>query len=542
METTMGKIVASAASGQVPVPSFSELVEFLRRPESYPDHPATVEVVETHISVVFLTEHYAFKLKKPVHYDFVDFSTIQARRTACEQEVTLNRRLATDVYLGVVPITQDEHARLRLGPGRSIVDWLVKMRRLPAEHMLDRLIETDHLRDADTARVAALLADFYRRLPPVTEVPEVYRRRIEDHVRENRVELLSADHQLAATVIKRVHAAQLQFLMLEHHWLDDRVRDGRIVDGHGDLRPEHICVESPPAIFDCIEFDSKLREVDVIDELSFLVMECDMLGAPTVGRRVLDVYCRSSGDHPSQQLLSFYQIYRACVRAKVAALRARQLDPAGRSKSLALAARYLNLADGYRAPFNRPLLFVVRGLAGTGKSTLAEALSGALGAEWLGTDRVRRDLFGPSEQPPAYGEGHYRPEMRETVYRELHSRAGDILKNGLSVVLDGTFLSNTWQAEASKLASRHGALFLLVNCRCPTETAVERIQQRWLAQPHPLSEARPELHDLQRDEDEPTPVGLPAIEVDTTESLTGQLEAIFERLRNVRSGAPWVIQ
>ncbi len=249
---------------------YEDVVRLLRQTSTYPDHPSAVDVLETHISTVFLTDRYVYKLKKPVHYDFVDFSTLAAREHACREELRLNRRLAGDVYLDVLPITEDPSGALHLGKrGResffdessaadlppdekrlpspfSVVDWVVKMRRLPIENTLDALLRAGRLTERQIEQLAEKLADFYASASPLVVRPVDYRRAIEAHVRANRQELLATAHALPAAVVSRIHSAQLQFLAVAAPLLDARVCDGRIVDGHGDLRPEHICF-SPDA-------------------------------------------------------------------------------------------------------------------------------------------------------------------------------------------------------------------------------------------------------------------------------------------------------
>jgi aminoglycoside phosphotransferase family enzyme len=303
---------------------------------------------ETHISWVFLTDRFAYKLKKPVRYDFLDFSTPQARRAACEAELRLNQRLARDIYLEVLPIARNLHGRLRWGGSSAPVDWVVKMRRLPADRMLDGLIRSGCLSNTDVDKLASTLARFFHEASPLVIAPGDYRQSLQDHVRGNRRELLAPSHALPAEMTKRIHAAQLRFLELQPDRFDERVCDGRVIEGHGDLRPEHICLLHQPVIFDCIEFNADLRRLDVADELSFLSMECDRLGADWVGDRVIQAYRRISNDPVAEDVLNFYKSYRACVRAKVAALRADQVQPAmphADPDSLA----YLKLADRYAA-------------------------------------------------------------------------------------------------------------------------------------------------------------------------------------------------
>ena len=321
------------------------LVEWLLRPEAYAERPAGVTLVETHISWVFLTDRYAYKLKKPVHFEFLDFSTLAARRVACEQEVRLNRRLAPDVYLGLAAVERDSGGNFTLvepepaarssdsgavaSNGEPVSDWLVKMRRLPVNRTLAELVRAGQLGCADTERLIACLTDFYRRAAPLPLEPQPYRAALERHVRANRAELLNCENVepeqttcgLSPSAVRRIHAAQLQLLMLRPELFDVRVRAGRIVDGHGDLRPEHIYLLPEPAIIDCLEFSDELRHADVADELSFLAEECDFIGAGELGRRLAGQVLARLGDQPPAELLAFYRSYRACVRAKVAALR-----------------------------------------------------------------------------------------------------------------------------------------------------------------------------------------------------------------------------
>ncbi|MBX7168285.1 MAG: AAA family ATPase [Pirellulales bacterium] len=487
------------------------------------------ERVETHISWVFLTPQFAYKAKKPVHFEFLDFSTVEARRVMCETEVRLNRRLAPEVYLDVVPVTREAGGRLKLAGSGPVVDWLVKMRRLPADCMLDELIRRRALKKGDCQRIAARLAAFYQRAVPLLAFAEQFRGQIEAHVRANLAELRNVRHELPADLVARVHAAQLLMLQADAELFAARVCDGRIVDGHGDLRPEHICVLPVPVVFDCLEFSAELRCVDIADELSFLAMECDLLGAAEVGQCLFGEYARLSGDAPPPRLVTFYKSYRACVRAKVAALRAAQLTGVEREAARQQAQAYLQLAGQYTEQLGQPPVLIVGGLMGTGKSTLARALAEQLGLAPHSTDAIRREQLGAESSSADYGAGNYRPELREAVYRELFRRAERDLERGLPVVLDGTFLTTALRREAADLAQRHGARPLLVRCVCPSDEAVRRIAQR-AAEGNDASEARPELYARQRDEEQPLPSGVAAADVDTTNCLSGQLQAVWQHL------------
>jgi aminoglycoside phosphotransferase family enzyme len=299
-------------------PGVAAKVAFLTRPESYPTQPQRVEVIETHMAWVFFTDRHAYKLKKPVRYDYLDFSTIEARHRDGVEEVRLNRRLAADVYYGILPLTVAPQGTIQLdGPG-EVIDWLVKMRRLPADRMLDRAIAQDTVDVPAARKVGELLARFYLQTPPVAITPAVYRRRLTTSVRENRDALIAAGHVLSAGLVESVTGTQLALLERQPGLLASRVHAGRIVEAHGDLRPEHICLEPQPVIIDCLEFNRDFRILDAVSELMFLTLECARLGAPNLGEVIVQRYSEATGDVPPEPLRRFYTCYHACIRAKIA--------------------------------------------------------------------------------------------------------------------------------------------------------------------------------------------------------------------------------
>lgn len=320
-------------------------VDFLRRPESYTPRPSRVETVETHMAWVFLTDRYAWKMKKPVRYEFLDFSTLPARRGDCEEEVRLNRRLAHNVYFGVVPLNVDPQGTLQLDGEGEPVEWLVKMRRLPSERMLDRLIERGAVNEADVRKAAALLSGFYEHAAPAQLGTTEYRDRLAREIRANRDELLLPKYGLPADQVESLTAAQLELLDHEPALFDQRVEAERVVEAHGDLRPEHICLEEEPVIIDCLEFNRDLRLLDTVSELSFLSLECDRLSAPFVGEWVFDTYRSSTRDDPPPPLLDFYRRYHAATRAKIAVWHLQDSDIREPRKWTAKARRYLELAS-----------------------------------------------------------------------------------------------------------------------------------------------------------------------------------------------------
>ncbi len=297
--------------------SLVDKVEFLQKPEVYLDKSTHIEAIETHMSWVFLGKSYAYKLKKPVHYPFLDFSTIDARHRDCDDELMLNRRLARDIYLEVVPLTVDAAGHLQLDAPGQVVDWLVKMQRLPADCMLDHRIVSGLVTQTDIIKLALVLADFYKAAVPIEISTSEYKQRFKKVIAENRCELTQACYELSVAQVRLACDAQLTFLKENGGLFDARVRQGRIIEAHGDLRPEHICIGSHPVIIDCLQFNREFRLLDAADELAFLAMECELLGASDIGTQILDVYREMTSDEVPGNLLAFYKSYRAAIRAKL---------------------------------------------------------------------------------------------------------------------------------------------------------------------------------------------------------------------------------
>jgi aminoglycoside phosphotransferase family enzyme len=334
---------------RVRAPDLAAKVALLRQPQTYPDAPSRIDAVETHMSWVFLTDRHAYKLKKPVRYDYLDFSTLAARRRNCAEEVRLNQALAPGVYLGVVPLALDESGNARLEAEGRVLEWLVKMRRLPADRMLDRLIRDRAVRESEIEELARRLAGFYRQSPAVDIRGEDYWMEYRRMLEANQSVLGDPAYALPPAQTRVVHEKLFHWLERARQAFVARVAAGRVLDGHGDLRPEHICLEPRPVIFDRLEFNRQFRIVDAADELASLTMECERLGAPWIGDILFRAYAAATQDHPPSSLVSFYCAYRACLRARLALLHLRDLEPAAWGKWRALAGDYLRLAAGYSA-------------------------------------------------------------------------------------------------------------------------------------------------------------------------------------------------
>jgi len=336
--------LTGSASVRAATLPFAEKVRFLTDVRSYAERPSRISAIETHMSWVFLTNKYAYKLKKPVRYSFLDFSTIAARRRNCQAEVRLNRRLAPGVYLGVVPLVLRADRTLSLGGGGRVVDWLVQMRRLRKSDTLLERIRHHRLRMTDLSAAVAALVRFYRRVTSIAVNCAAYRGHIESEIRTCRDELTRPVWRLPTALVREITDRQLGLVHRNPKLFDDRASGRRILEGHGDLRPEHVYLGTHPVFTDCLEFNHALRIVDCADELAYLALECEMLGAPEVGQKIFGLYERLSHDRVPDQLVHFYMSERACVRARLAIWHLKDPDVRQPLKWRRKALKYLRLA------------------------------------------------------------------------------------------------------------------------------------------------------------------------------------------------------
>jgi aminoglycoside phosphotransferase family enzyme len=326
--------------------SLKEKVKFLSQPLSY-QGATKVEVLETHMSWVFLTDRYVYKLKKPVTYPFLDFSTLPARHKFCMEEVRVNQPLGGDTYLGVVPLKSFRGLMQLEGMGEPI-DWLVKMRRLPMEWMLHTAIMDRTVRNEWVLQAAEKLVDFYVASVPVRLDAEHFRRKNVMDIELDSGELLDSRFKLKDPLVVAVTTDLLHFLIKHAELFDQRIADGKVIDAHGDLRPEHICLGPHPVIIDRIEFNKDLRVMDIAEELSALALECDILGSPGTGQLFYNVYRWRSQDKIPDMLIQFYKAKRAFLRARLSIwhlLEEKYL--AEETKWRSRCEAYLKAADAY---------------------------------------------------------------------------------------------------------------------------------------------------------------------------------------------------
>nr|WP_202510114.1 bifunctional aminoglycoside phosphotransferase/ATP-binding protein [Streptomyces sp. SID5643] len=428
------------------------------------------EVCETHTSVVFFVGDHAYKLKKPVDLKFLDYTALASRRAACEREVTLNRRFAPDVYLGLGEIRS---------PDAAAPEPLVVMRRMPADRRLSRLVRDGAAVDDILRALARQVATWHAEAPRGRDVDEQGTRDALSSRWEasfEQVRALAADGFVPDGVAE-VELLVRRYLAGRERLFASRVEQGRVVDGHGDLLAEDVfSLDDGPRVLDCLEFDDHLRYVDGLDDAAFLAMDLEQLGAPEAAAYFLAQYSEYSGDPAPPSLWHHYVAYRAFVRAKVSLIQARQGAP-----DAAAASRRLVSTTLRHLRTSAVGLTLVGGLPGSGKSTLAGALADRLGVTLLSSDRVRKELAGiPAEQPAAaaYGEGLYSPEWTARTYATLLDRASALLSAGESVVLDATWSDAGQRQAALHVAERTSADLVALRCHVPGDVTAARLTTR----------------------------------------------------------------
>ena len=520
---------------------FEETCRAFLDPSFYPHPVRDIERRDTHISAVFLTGDWVYKLKKPVDFGFLDFSTLEKRLHCCRQEVALNGRLSRGVYHSVETIRRDDMGRLRLGGEGDVVELAVRMRQLPEEASLQFLLSKpsqEERRPGDelgirAAEIGRVLASFYRSSPRSPSVdhfgdPDVVAYNVEENflqVEPFAAQLLPFDRWELVREVSRA------FLRFWRPLFEKRIEEGRIHDGHGDLRPDHIYLLDRIQIIDCIEFNDRFRYGDAASDLSFLHMELEKLGQSGLSRTILDAYVEAARDYDLYALIDFYAAYRAVVKVKVACLRLSELDDADEKEMLRREAEtYLSLAYRFALQFSRPTLWVCCGLPASGKSYLARALAEALSLVMVQSDRLRKEREGIATSEPVivgYDEGLYKRERRQYVYAAMLAIAQEELRRGRSVILDGSFSRRRWRDDARRLALDCDTNVIFLECACDEKGIRERLLQREVT--GGASDAR--LHHLPKmiEEFEPTSElsSLEHVVVDTCRPFDQSLAKVF---------------
>lgn len=458
----------------------------LLRPDAYPEAVTRVELVQTHVSYIFLTDRHAYKIKKQVDFGFLNFSTIDRRRFYCNEEVRLNRRLCPDIYEGVVELRETPTGAAFHGTG-TIIDYAVKMKRLPADRMLDKLVDAGSVEPATMRKISAVIAEFHRTALTSPAIAEYGRlERIMFNWQENFEQAIPFENMTLPAHERELIRSWVETFAAEHeNVFQQRVDDGFIRECDGDIHLENICLDDGTVhIFDCIEFNERFRCCDTAADIAFLLMDLDYHGRHDLSDDVIDEYISRTGDHGLVALVDFYKIYRAFVRGKVESFRLNDggISPDEQALARKRATRYFRLARGYIERRRlKPALFITCGLMGSGKSTLAAQLAFELGMTSFNSDETRKRIMGlPPDSPAraAFGEGLYDRQSTEATYAELLRRAEIQLQKGSAVVVDASFMHKTRRTPFARLAECLDVPFIILHVVCGEAEIRRRLQDR----------------------------------------------------------------
>jgi len=514
------------------------------RSRFYPDSPARVELKQTHISYVFLAGDFVYKVKKPVNFPFLNCSKLTRRFLFCSEEVRLNARLSPRVYLGVFAILKRGDSFV-LGPQvhaehPEAVEYAVKMRRLPEDRMLDRLIAAGQVDSLTIRAIAKRIAEFHASAPSsrgwTYGSALAICRDVIDDIAQNKE---FVGHTLREDQFTAIDTYCRAFVSAHWRALNDRTLEGWVREGHGDLRAEHICLAGNEIdVIDCVEFSERLRYGDVASEIAFLAMDLERLDATRLSDELVVAYAEIAGDEDLGVFVPFYKCYRACVRGKVESLRSleREVSAADRERARQLASSYFELASRY-ARGTSPALIVVCGLSGSGKSTVARILHHRKGFKVINSDRVRKRLAAVPVHEHVftdYGANIYSDKFTKFTYDTMLAEAERLLRDGCGAILDATFKASADRQLALALAARKRVPVLFVECVVSEDEAIHRLERRESIQGE-ISDATAEVHRRQRAEFQPIREIPPLnyLRIDTTrqpEHLVAEIENALKHL------------
>ena len=483
------------------------LRDALHDPSTYPHAPESIEIVQTHISLVALVPPRVYKIKKPLDLGFLDFRERADRKHFCEREVRLNRRLCRGVYEGVVPVIDTEDG-LRLDPedasldpeaddpqapvvasppgGQTVVDWAVRMRYMEPTHFLHRRIQRGRVPDGAVDRISDALCSFYAEQSPSAEVAEAG---WVESIRVNVDENFEQTRERVGRALPRPAFDALRFYVDRffdaHADLFHRRRaGGHLVDGHGDLRLEHVhLTPERVCIYDCIEFNERFRRIDVANDVAFLAMDFDVHGRPDLSRRFVEAMEERLDDPELSALLPFYKSYRAYVRGKVHTIRAgeREVPAAERAASRLTARRHFQDALRYAVAGDAPLVVVVMGRSGTGKSTQAAALADALGWAHLSSDRIRKTRAGVplhTRPPESVRKRLYASDLSAATYATMRTRALERAARHQGTLLDATYSRREERRALRQALRSEDVPYVFVELVAPDDVLRRRLDAR----------------------------------------------------------------
>ena len=511
------------------------MVAFLASPSSYPHGPREVRSIQTHISWVFIAPPFVFKVKKPVNLAFLDFSTLEKRHHFCQRELELNRRLCPEVYLGVLPIyaSGDDFSFKAEG---EIAEYVLKMKELPKGWFLSELLAKGLVGETEIDRVISCLHRFYEAQTPRPEVEawgEPEKLKISTDENFTQVEAF-VGKTISPAAFDAIRHFTNAFYAANERLFHERIQRHRIRDCHGDLHLDHVHI-TPEAttIFDCIEFNDRFRFIDIANDLAFLAMDFDFEGKGKLAKMFLRNSARDLGDPVLLKLANFYKCYRAFVRGKVESIQADSVEAVDPEEHTRRAIRYFRLALRYAITGSQPLVLVIMGRVGTGKSTVARQLGSELDWPVFSSDRIRKALTGVplTERTAAeLRDKVYSEQMSDQTYKELVEQGLAVLATCGGVILDATFSSHAKRDRLRDECVKANVVLQIIELETEIEEIANRLKARASAAEE-ISDARLEdLEKLNAAYEPPLELGPDLIQISTSASIPDSVETVLLQL------------
>jgi aminoglycoside phosphotransferase family enzyme/predicted kinase len=528
-------------SGTNQVKSIVNYLQLLLKPRFWGKGVKKVTLIQTHTSWVFLTGKYAYKIKKPVFFGFLDYTSLSAREYFCHEEFRINQILAPDIYCEVIPIVK-KGSQLFLSPkkdGYEIIDYAIKMWELPQDAIMTKCLQTNQVTYSVIDQIARIIAGFHNKSASKSDFhkfgsPEIIKYNWDENFAQTEPFIgITISKKLFEDIKDKIE----RFSHLNENLFLKRIHDQKVKQCHGDLHSRNIFISDKVYIFDCLEFNPRFACSDVASEIAFFVMDLEFYRHKELADFFVGRYINYTDDWEMLKVLDFYKCYRAYVRGKVTGfnLNDRGMSKQDKDEAKIIARQYFALADQYaKNLFTHPKVVMVMGLPGVGKTYLAQHLAERISAYHLCTDIIRKEITNtPIETHcfEGYGKGIYTKEVSGKTYEELHKRAENYLSQGNTCIIDATFLWEKSRAEIRQITQRHNAQLYIINCTCPEKVVMQRMKKR--TREFSLSDATPEIYYRIKENVEKIKDKKNYIEIDTSKPIKKNLERITRFLKHI---------
>ena len=528
-------------------------VQELQNPDTF-DLPSDTEIdmIQTHISFVIITDSFAYKIKKPVDFGFLDFSTLEKRKRYCEEELRLNSRLCPELYEEIITFTErEDESKLEINGGGKVVEYAVKMKQFPQKNIMTNLLKEHKITTDHIDELVDELVSFYNKSPANEEIAsygsiDAVKQNIDENFEQTKDKIgitISEDQY------DHIKKANDLFFNKQAKILQKRKNDGYIKSCHGDLHSGNIVLfHDSLCVFDCIEFNKRFRYIDVASDIGFFAMDLDIQNYPFLSSYLIQQYITKSNDTTLLSVLNLYKSYRAYVRGKVLGFQLddTQIDETKKQDLIKQIKTYFDLSSYYASlmklqiELSQPIVFMMSGLTGTGKSTVARKIGVDYNATVINTDRVRKEKAGVDQYERHLDEpnkGMYSPERVHQTYVNVMDYAKDYLENGENVVLDATFQKEDHRKMAQELAVKNNALVIPVYCTCPETVAKDWLEKRMKSKS--VSDGRWEIYQKQKETfdvftDEEQPIIFNTAETEYTQRMQ-MFTSIINRINKEKS-------